>query len=104
MPSTFFGLKKVLFKRPWLHFLKVAHSSTRLFLRLRRGSGSRCGAFAVGFAVDDELMSTVAETIQCTLPEERFIENRHPFLDGPVGRDDGRRSSVALYNQVVEVG
>src|SRR5262249_17202312 len=46
----------------------------------------------------------MAETIQRTLSEERFIENGHPFLDGSVRRDDGRRSRVALHNQVIEVG
>ena len=56
--------KKDSFKRPWLHFLEVSHSSGRGFSAGFRGcGGSWRGAFAVGLAVDDELMSAMAEAV-----------------------------------------
>ena len=51
--------KRDSFKRPWLHFLEVSHSSGRGFSAGFRGcGGSWRGAFAVGLAVDDELQTS----------------------------------------------
>ena len=37
----------------------------------------RRGSFSIRLTFNDELMSTMTETIQCALPEKRFIENSH---------------------------
>jgi hypothetical protein len=39
----------------------------------RRGQRSWRGAFAIGLALDDELVSAVAEAIQSALPQHRFF-------------------------------
>src|SRR5438552_16959740 len=59
-----------------------------------RRSGS--GSFAVRLAVDDELMSAMAEAIQSALAEQRFIKDGHPFLHAAIRRQDCRTSRAAV--------
>ncbi len=97
--------KKTLFKPPWLHFSEVSHSSGRGFSISFRGcSGSWRRAFTVGLAVDDELMSAMAEAVQSALAKQRFIEDRHPFLHAAIGGENRRTASVAFNQQIVEIG
>ena len=58
------------------------------------GSDPGAGAFAVGLALDDELVSAVAEAIQSALPQHRFIKDRHPFFHASIGRENGRAADV----------
>src|SRR3984893_11143511 len=69
--------KKNRFRKPWLYFLEVPHSSARGFLADFR-CRSHCGAFAVGFTLDDELVRAVAEAIQSALPQHGGIKDGHP--------------------------
>jgi hypothetical protein len=79
--------------------------SGRGFLAVfRRRQRSRRGAFAVGLALDDELVSAVAEAIQSALPQHRFIKDYQPFLHASVGRQNGRAASVPFDQQIIEVG
>src|SRR6266513_435058 len=65
-------------------------------------SGS--GAFAIGLAIDDELMSAMAEPIQSALSQHRFIEDGHPFLDASIRRENRGTAGVPFDQQIVEVG
>src|SRR4029077_9278473 len=104
-PFTLRSSKSIAFASSWLHFLEVSHSSGRLFPGgFRRGRRSRCGAFAVGLALDDELVSAVAEAVQSALAQHRVIKDRHPFVDTSVGGDDRRTASVPFDQQLIEVG
>ena len=49
-------------------------------------------------------MCAVAEAIQSALAEHGFIEDRHPFLDTSIGRDNGGTAGVAFDEQFVDIG
>ena len=70
----------------------------------RLGHRSGGGAFAIGLALDDELVGAVAEAIQSALAQQRFIKDRHPFLHAAVRGEDRRAAGVAFDQQIVEVG
>lgn len=49
------------------------------------------------------LMGAMREAIEGAVGEDGVVEERHPFLDGPVARDHRRGVTVALDEDVVEV-
>lgn len=65
---------------------------------------SRRGAFAVGLALDDELMGAMRESVEGALSQHRFIKDCHPLLHSAVGGDDGGTAGVAFDQQIIRVG
>ena len=62
----------------------------------------RCHDVA-GLALDHELVGAVAEAIQSTLAQQRFIKDRHPFVHPSVRGEDGRTAGVPFDQQIIEV-
>ena len=97
-------LEKSSFKWPWLHFVEVSHSSGRGLSAGFRGCRRSWGrAFAVGLAVDDELMSAMAEAVHSALAKQRFIKDSHPFLHASIRGENRGTAGVPLNQQIVEV-
>ena len=71
-------------------------------LRWSRRNGSH--AFAIGLAVNNKLVSAVAEAIQSALAEHRIIKDRHPFFNAAVGGQNRRAAGVPFDQQIIEVG
>jgi group II intron reverse transcriptase/maturase len=67
----------------------------------RRGSGPLTAAVTLAF--DHNLVGVVGEAVEGALGEDRIVEERDPFLDAPVGGDEGRGTAVTLDDDLVEV-
>ena len=48
-------------------------------------------------------MCAMAKAIESALAEHGFIEDRHPFLDTAIGREDCRTAGVSFDQQIIEV-
>ncbi len=98
------GREKSSFKRPWLHFFEGLHGLGRgLSAGFWRWSRTGRGALAVGLAIDDELMSAMAEAVQSALAQQRFIEDGRPFVHAAIRRQNCGTAGVTFDQQIVEV-
>ena len=62
-------------------------------MRIARGMGSRA---AQSRSLHDDLVSTMGEVIEGDFGEEGILEQRHPFIDRAIARDDRGRATVPL--------
>lgn len=58
---------------------------------------------AATLSFHDDLVGNVGEAIQGGLGQDGIIEEGDPFLNGPVGGDDGGASPVTLDDDLIEV-
>jgi len=58
---------------------------------------------AIALALHDHLIGIVGEAIEGALGQDGIVEEGDPFLDGPVGGDDGGAPAMTLDDHLVEV-
>ena len=66
--------------------------------------GIRLKATAIAFALDDDLVSVVGESVESALSEEGVFEQRDPFLNGTIGSENGGRASVSFQDELIDIG